>query len=962
MRYYPYFMKRIRIMWWLLGALPALAQIPDNPHPLRIGADQAGGSLFQGEIATVRLYERALTGEELKASAGAPRDAKSTVPGMVGEWLKPVMPLVLERKFAFPQGATIEVWIHPAAGTNGRIVDKITPGGCDGFLLDTYPGNALRLVVGNEIVTHALPHSDQWTHVAATVDATGLLALFVNGVRVAGRSSDFDGVTVKGAATGPGKPLTLWYRQPARQWVEASVIGNGRLGGMVWGGAARERIDLNEDTLWSGEPFDNVNPAGLAALPNIRTLLVAGKNAEAKQLVEQKMNGRFYDCYHPLGDLQISFPLTGAVANYQRDLDLETAVARTTFEQDGTKFTREAFASNPGQSIIVRLTSDKPGKIAFTAQLHSQLRNATKADGSALRLMGRAPLRADAYSGGQVTYDDAPDGKGMRFETRLTAVNDGGSVKVTDTEMIAENCNSVTLLLVAATSYNGPRKSPSWDGKDPGKLCDGYLTALAGQPYAVLRDAHVADHRQLFGRVALDLGQGDAEKLPTDMRLKRYAAATDPGLPALYFQFGRYLLIAGSRPGTQPLNLQGIWSKDIIPPWAANWTLNCNAQINYWPVEVANLAECHEPLIDLTTQLSVDGAHVAKDLYGARGWMAHHNTDIWRHAAPVSGSAIWSIFQVGSAWLCQHLWEHYAFDGDKEYLRRVWPVLAGAARYYLDSMIEEPTHHWLVTAPDTNFENEFLKPNGERGCTCMGPTASMQMVRELFKNCLTGGTVLGVDADLRAEIEKALPRLAPMQISPTTGELQEWVEDWQRQAACQVLSMWGAVCSAQITPRGTPELAAGLRKIFDGAKWWQQGLVGSWQGSFQANTYARLHDGDTAMAVLETHLKTQPNPNLLARFGGYCEFQIDGNMGHTAAVAEMLLQSQTGEIELLPALPKAWSNGKVTGLRARGGFTVDIEWHDGKVTNYRIAAKEGHAVKVRVNGEVKSVNAELLKE
>ncbi len=275
-------------------------------------------------------------------------------------------------------------------------------------------------------------------------------------------------------------------------------------------------------------------------------------------------------------------------------------------------------------------------------------------------------------------------------------------------------------------------------------------------------------------------------------------------------------------------------------------------------------------------------------------------------------------------------------------------------------MIDEPTHHWLVTAPDTNFENEFLKPSGERGCTCMGPTASIQMVRELFRNCLTGGTVLGVDAELRAEIAKALPRLAPMQISPTTGELQEWVEDWQRTAGCQVLSSWGAICSAQITPRGTPELAAGLRKIFDGAKWWKQGLVGSWQGSFQANAYARLHDGDTAMAVLETHLKTSPNPNLLARFGGYCGFQIDGNMGHAAAVAEMLLQSHAGEIELLPALPKAWPNGKVTGLRACGGFTVGIEWKDGKVTTYRIAVKAGKSAKVRVNGEVKTVIAEPL--
>ncbi len=750
-----------------------------------------------------------------------------------------------------------------------------------------------------------------------------------------------------------GRPLTLWYLQPARQWVEASVIGNGRLGGMVWGGVALERIDLNEDTLWSGEPFDNVNPKGLAALPNVRALLVAGKHAEAKQLVEQKMNGRYNQSYQPLGDLQISFPLIGEVANYRRDLDLETAVARTTFVHDGTTFVREVFASNPGQAIIVRLTSDKPNKVAFTAQLHSQLRSSTKADGKALRLTGRTPAHVEPnYNGGKVIYDDAPEGKGMRFETRLTAVNDGGSVKVTDTGIVAESCNSVTLLLVAATSYDGPHKSPSREGKDPRKLCDDYWAALAGQSFASLRDAHIADHRGLFGRVALDLGHSDAELLPTDVRLKRYSAATDPGLPALYFQFGRYLLIAGSRPGTQPLNLQGIWNKDIVPPWSANWTLNCNAQINYWPVEVANLAECHEPLIDLTTQLSVDGAHVAKNLYGARGWMAHHNTDIWRQAGPVSGNALWSIFQVGGTWLCQHVWEHYAFSGDKEYLRRVWPVLAGAARYHLDSMIEEPTHHWLVTAPDTNFENDFLKPNGERGSTCMGPTGSMQMVRELFQNCLAGGTVLGVDAALRAEIAKALPRLAPMQISPTTGELQEWVEDWRRTAECQVLSSWGAICSAQITPRGTPELAAGVRKIFDGAAWWKKGFVGSWQGAFQANVYARLHDGDTAMAVLETHLKTTPNPNLFARFNPHCDFEIDGNMGNTAAVAEMLLQSQTGEIELLPALPKVWPTGSFRGLRARGGFTVDCTWHEGRLTGVTIYSKQGGACRVRSRDKV----------
>jgi alpha-L-fucosidase 2 len=468
---------------------------------------------------------------------------------------------------------------------------------------------------------------------------------------------------------------------------------------------------------------------------------------------------------------------------------------------------------------------------------------------------------------------------------------------------------------------------------------------LAGTSYPALRDAHVADHQRLFGRVTLDLGRSAAEKLPTDVRIRTYQPDKDPSLAALYYQFGRYLLIAGSRPGGQPLNLQGIWNHEIHPPWSANWTLNCNAEINYWPVEAANLAECHLPLIELAEQLRVDGEHIARDLYGVRGWVAHHNTDIWRQAGPVSGSALWSIFQVGSAWLCQHLWEHYAFSGDTDYLRRAWPTMKGAARYYLDSMMEEPAHRWRVTGPDTNFENAFRKPNGETGCTCMGPTGSMQMVRELFRNCVETSRILDTDVDFRAEVAKALPRLAPMQISPTTGELQEWLEDWRRTADCQVLSSWGAICGTQITPRGTPQLAAALRKIFDTGQWWKRGMVGSWQGAFQSNVYARLGDGDTALAIFETHVRRMLNPNLTARF---TEWQIDGNLGNTAAIGEMLLQSHTGEIDLLPALPKAWASGSVRGLRARGGFTVDLAWKEGQLVEARLVAAHGGLARVRL--------------
>lgn len=718
----------------------------------------------------------------------------------------------------------------------------------------------------------------------------------------------------------------LWYTRPAEKWTEALPVGNGRLGAMVFGGIAQERIQLNEETVWDGYERDTTSPDALAALPEVRRLLFEGKNKEAEELAKKTLVGRpgKIHSYQSLGDLNISFPEAQEVKDYRRSLDIEQGIAATHFTADGTTIHREVFASVPDQVIVVHVSADNPGKISLRANL-SRVQDAESLCLEDNRLVLRGQI--------QRPREDTGENAGLKFECHALPVCLGGKIARQDNSVVIQNADKVYFIIAAATNYRG---------KDPEVLCRTWIEHAA-KSYEELRANHVADHRKLFDRVDLYLGTGPTD-LPTDERLARVAqGAEDPDLVTLYFQYGRYLLMGCSRPGCLPANLQGIWNEHMEAPWQSDYHTNINLQMNYWPAEVTNLSECHLPLIDFMESLVPSGEHTAKVHYGARGWVVHHITDIFGFTTP--HDSILGIWPMGAAWLCWHPYEHYLYTGDVEFLRnRAYPLMKGAALFLLDFLVEDPQGR-LVTCPSHSPENTFIKPDGTHSMFTYGATMDLMIIHNLFSNCIEASRILNTDEDFRQQLESALKRLAPLQISPKTGRLQEWIEDYdEAEPGHRHMShLFGLHPGCQITLRDTPELAAAARKSLEYRLAHGGGHTG-WSRAWIVSFWARFEEPEKAYENLQALLAKSTLPNL---FDDHPPFQIDGNFGGTAGIAEMLLQSHAGSIHLLPALPKAWNTGYFRGLRARGGYEIDLAWKDGNVTSGVMKATQNTPCRIR---------------